>query len=129
MNLEAVNDMDLKTQSLCPVCLKKIDAEIVSREGCFFMEKSCAEHGFFRSVIWRGSASMEKWMGEKERAPIKNPLAEIRKGCPYDCGLCAEHRQHTCTALIEVTRNCNLHCRFCYADSKIRREKTLRPSG
>lgn len=60
---------------------------------------------------------MEKWIVKKERAYINNPQREVSKGCPYDCGLCSEHRQHTCTALIEVTQKCNLHCRFCFADS------------
>jgi uncharacterized radical SAM superfamily Fe-S cluster-containing enzyme len=41
----------------------------------------------------------------------------VKKGCPLDCGLCAEHRQHTCTALIEVTRQCDLRCAFCFADA------------
>lgn len=123
MNLETVNNLVSKTESLCPVCLKKIAAEIVSHKGSCYMEKSCPEHGFFRTVVWKGNTSIDKWIIKKERALIKNPLAEIEKGCPYDCGLCGEHRQHTCTALIEVTQNCNLHCRFCFANSKIRREK------
>jgi uncharacterized radical SAM superfamily Fe-S cluster-containing enzyme len=38
-------------------------------------------------------------------------------GCPYDCGLCPEHMQHSCLALIEVTDHCNLRCPICYADS------------
>lgn len=37
------------------------------------------------------------------------------KGCPYDCGLCNNHAQHTCTALIEVTWRCNLACPVCFA--------------
>jgi uncharacterized radical SAM superfamily Fe-S cluster-containing enzyme len=41
----------------------------------------------------------------------------VEKGCPLDCGLCAEHRQQTCTALIEVTRRCDLQCTFCFADA------------
>ncbi len=35
---------------------------------------------------------------------------EPDRGCPYDCGLCTEHEQHTCIALIEVTTGCNLKC-------------------
>ena len=25
------------------------------------------------------------------------------RGCPYDCGLCPDHEQHSCLTLIEVT--------------------------
>jgi 7,8-dihydro-6-hydroxymethylpterin dimethyltransferase len=38
-------------------------------------------------------------------------------GCPYDCGLCPEHMQHSCLTLIEITDHCNLRCPICYADS------------
>ena len=29
-------------------------------------------------------------------------------GCPYDCGLCPDHEQHSCISLIEITDQCNL---------------------
>jgi uncharacterized radical SAM superfamily Fe-S cluster-containing enzyme len=48
------------------------------------------------------------------------PLAfntPVRWGCPYDCGLCADHQQHSCLSLIEVTDHCNLQCPICYAES------------
>jgi uncharacterized radical SAM superfamily Fe-S cluster-containing enzyme len=107
-----------KTQSLCPVCLHKIDAEIFSQGKNTYLKKSCPFHGTFQTIVWKGDIPMEKWIINKERAHIQNPLTEIDKGCPYDCGLCTEHRQHTCTALIEVTHKCNLSCSFCFADSK-----------
>ena len=39
------------------------------------------------------------------------------RGCPYDCGLCTEHEQHTCVGLVEITSACNLKCPMCYASS------------
>jgi uncharacterized radical SAM superfamily Fe-S cluster-containing enzyme len=42
---------------------------------------------------------------------------EVSKGCPLDCGLCPEHRQHTCLALIEVNTACNLDCPVCFANA------------
>lgn len=106
-----------KTESLCPICLKKIGAEKILQDNKVYMKKYCKEHGEFKTILWKGSVSMEKWVRNKERAYIKNPLTTVKKGCPFDCGLCSEHRQHTCTALIEVTQRCNLKCKFCFADS------------
>ena len=42
---------------------------------------------------------------------------EVKDGCPYDCGLCPEHKQHTCLALIEVNTGCNLACPTCFANA------------
>jgi uncharacterized radical SAM superfamily Fe-S cluster-containing enzyme len=105
------------TESLCPVCLKKINAIIWSENAETWMEKSCPEHGRFKALFWRGSIPMAKWVRNKIPATIKKPNTLVEKGCPYDCGLCADHRQHTCTALIEVTQRCNLSCAFCFADA------------
>jgi uncharacterized radical SAM superfamily Fe-S cluster-containing enzyme len=38
-------------------------------------------------------------------------------GCPYDCGVCPDHMQHSCLALVEITDHCNLRCPICYAAS------------
>jgi hypothetical protein len=43
----------------------------------------------------------------------------IKYGCPYDCGLCPDHEQHSCLTLIELTDRCNLSCPICYADSGV----------
>ena len=32
----------------------------------------------------------------------------VKWGCPYDCGLCTDHEQHSCLTLIEITDFCNL---------------------
>jgi uncharacterized radical SAM superfamily Fe-S cluster-containing enzyme len=41
----------------------------------------------------------------------------IQHGCPYDCGLCPDHEQHSCLTLIEICDACNLNCPICFADS------------
>jgi hypothetical protein len=45
---------------------------------------------------------------------------EVRDGCPLDCGLCPEHKQHACLGIIEVNTGCNLDCPVCFADSGTR---------
>ena len=106
-----------KTQSLCPICLKRIDAKIFSEGKNSYMKKHCPSHGDFLIAVWKGGIPMENWVRKKERAHIENAIATTERGCPFDCGLCSDHRQHTCTGLIEVTQNCNLHCSYCFANS------------
>ena len=43
-------------------------------------------------------------------------------GCPWDCGLCADHEQHSCLAIVEINEACNLACPTCFADSGPHRE-------
>jgi len=41
----------------------------------------------------------------------------VKWGCPYDCGLCTDHEQHSCLSLVEINDHCNLTCPVCYAES------------
>ena len=106
-----------ETQSICPVCLKIVDATVVKKGKNLYLTKKCEEHGSFETVIWRGKPDYEAWVRPKSPAYPKTPYTKVSKGCPHDCGLCSEHRQHTCTVLIEVTSRCNLNCEFCFADA------------
>ena len=43
-------------------------------------------------------------------------------GCPWDCGLCPDHEQHSCLAIVEINEACNLACPVCFADSSPKRD-------
>lgn len=105
------------TQSLCPECLARIPAVRLARGGDVYMKKTCPEHGEFRVVLWRGTPSYQAWMRSKVPSYPRRPATSVGAGCPFDCGLCPDHRQQTCTALLEVTQRCNLRCTVCFADS------------
>jgi uncharacterized radical SAM superfamily Fe-S cluster-containing enzyme len=45
------------------------------------------------------------------------PDTKVERGCPYDCGLCPDHEQHTCIGVFEVTQDCDLGCPVCYASA------------
>lgn len=106
-----------QTQSLCPECLARIPATLFARGQHVYMEKICPDHGEFRVLLWRGDPSYLGWVRPKIPCFTDNPATAVDRGCPFDCGLCPDHRQQTCTALLEVTQRCNLGCAFCFADA------------
>ena len=63
--------------------------------------------------------SQRDWLKPGDR-PL-SPQTTTDHGCPYDCGLCPDHEQHSCLAIIEVNDACNLSCPVCFADSSTRR--------
>jgi 7,8-dihydro-6-hydroxymethylpterin dimethyltransferase len=105
------------TESLCPVCLNRIGAERVACGQQVQLVKRCPDHGEFRTVIWNGRPSLKEWRRPKTPVLLLPFLRETQRGCPFDCGLCREHRQRSCTVLLEVTRRCNLRCPVCFAGS------------
>ncbi len=109
---------DHPTQSLCPICLQRIQGKRVeTAPGVISLRKQCPEHGSFSTVIWRGDPSFFEW--KRPKIPSQPPVCRTHRnsGCPFDCGLCPEHAQHTCTTLLEVTSRCNLGCPVCFAHS------------
>ncbi len=106
------------TESLCPVCLERIDAQRIAEGDAVYLRKSCREHGEFKTVIWRGLDSYAAW-GDGCRMPERPPVcdSEVDRGCPFDCGLCPDHRQHTCCVVLDVTERCNLACPVCFASA------------
>ena len=103
------------TTSLCPVCLRRVAArrEFDGADG--YVVKTCPEHGEFRTRFWHGPPAVSGWNRPKKPGSPPPQLTESRLGCPYDCGLCPEHGQGTCTALFEITGRCNLACPVCFA--------------
>lgn len=85
-----------RTQSLCPVCLKRIGAHKIREGDQVYMVKECPDHGEFKTLIWRGPPDYERWARPKTPAYPGKAYTEVSNmGCPYDCGLCSQHRQHT----------------------------------
>jgi uncharacterized radical SAM superfamily Fe-S cluster-containing enzyme len=106
-----------QTESVCPECLARIPAARVCYGEDVYLEKTCSQHGAFRTIIWRGQPAFTSWVRPKTPSFPKNPFTEVRQGCPYDCGLCPEHQQQSCCVLLEVTQRCDLHCPVCFADA------------
>jgi uncharacterized radical SAM superfamily Fe-S cluster-containing enzyme len=58
-----------KTESLCPVCLKRIRATRLLQGDEVFLVKECEDHGSFRTIIWRGKPSMAQWAKTEGACP------------------------------------------------------------
>ena len=112
-----------QTTSLCETCLALVPAKVTAEDGCVFYLKRCPEHGVQKTLIsddiayWK---SQRDWLKPGDR-PL-TPQTRTDHGCPYDCGLCPDHEQHSCLAIIEINDACNLSCPVCFAESSIKRE-------
>jgi len=116
-------------ESLCPHCLRRVSARRITDGNIVYLHKTCPEHGDIEKVpIWRNDRiTLEAWTKPRAGtcrssscdcgdAPAAERSASPAANCPYDCGICEEHRQRTCSAVIEVTARCNLRCPVCFAD-------------
>ncbi len=100
------------TRSVCPICLNNLPAVLEEQaNGEIYLRKECPDHGAFSVPVWRGKVDFALW------TQCSDPLTgELGTACPGNCGICPEHEAESCCVLLEVTRRCNLHCRFCFAD-------------
>jgi uncharacterized radical SAM superfamily Fe-S cluster-containing enzyme len=106
------------TKTICPECLRVLDATIFEDDGKVYIKKECPEHGFFQELYW--SDYVQYLRAEKFRYDgegLSNPRTKTVNGCPYDCGICPEHKSHTALAIIDVTNRCNLKCPVCFANA------------
>jgi len=116
------------TISLCSTCLARVEAKIIFQNECVYMLKWCPEHGREKVLIATDIEYYKRCRNYLKPGEVPQRFnTPTRYGCPYDCGLCPDHEQHSCLSLIEVTDRCNLECPTCYASSgpKQGRHRTL----
>jgi 7,8-dihydro-6-hydroxymethylpterin dimethyltransferase len=112
-----------QTTSLCETCFALVPAKVIAEGDSVFYLKRCREHGVQKTLIaddlgyWK---SQRDWLKPGDR-PLK-VATRTEHGCPYDCGLCPDHEQHSCLAILEINEACNLSCPVCFADSSTKRE-------
>ncbi|MBI5597683.1 MAG: radical SAM protein [Elusimicrobia bacterium] len=105
--------------TLCSKCLKKLEGKVVFQDGRVLMLKRCPEHGP-ETVLLADDVDYYRRCREVFLKAPEMPLrynTPVRWGCPYDCGLCTDHEQHSCLSLVELGDHCNLECPVCYAES------------
>ena len=102
------------TQSICPYCYALLPAIIVERDGKLYIRKICPEHGEIEEV-YQGDAEfarrIEKWYYEGMGS--RYVYTDFTAPCPYSCGLCPLHKNHTALANLVLTNRCDLNCWYC----------------
>jgi len=105
------------TLGICPSCMKTIPAKIINKNNSIYLLKYCKQHGQQIELLEEDADFYNKrHLYNKPSTPSKTQT-KINKGCPFDCGLCPDHEQHTCIGLIEITSACDLKCPICYANA------------
>ena len=119
-----------KTTSICPECLQPIPATVYVDEetNWVMMRKHCKDHGEFKDKL---SIDPEEYKWQMDYTDLVNSTVNIstqpqtvstgikksKNGCPYDCGICENHKSAPCICLIDVTNRCNLACPICFANA------------
>ncbi len=97
-----------QTQSLCPVCLNKIEASVFERDNAVYMDKECAKHGRYSALL----------ASERRHYYVADPNVESLVSCCGPGQHCGDQvENHSCNMLLEITQSCNLTCPTCYAGS------------
>ena len=105
------------TTSLCPECLNTVPGKIVARDGRVYIKKQCVVHGRQEELLEDNAAYFIRRNEFSRPGSACELQSETDKGCPFDCGLCPDHEQHTCIGLIEVNTGCDMCCPTCYAEA------------
>lgn len=113
------------TRSLCSVCGEPVDAKVAIRSGSAYLLKRCPEHGEHVEMFEEDASYLREKIKFLKPGNRLKPDTPVKGGCPFDCGLCPSHEQHTCIGLVEVTQDCDLGCPVCYADAGSGRHLTV----
>lgn len=105
------------TNSLCNKCLKVIPTKIIFKDNKVYLLKHCSEHGEQLELLEHDIEYYKHKRDFDKAGTVTKTQTEVKNGCPYDCGLCPNHDQHSCINLVEVTDKCNMCCNTCYASS------------
>lgn len=108
-------------ESICPECLKVIDARLFEEKGQVWMEKTCPEHGYVKDLYWSDAElylKAEKWTFGDGHG-LSNPMTEAMGKCPTNCGICNMHASHTGCGNLDLTNRCNLTCPICFANANV----------
>lgn len=107
-----------QTESLCPICLKQISADLVEDKGKILMRKNCPEDGDFEDIYYGNAEIYHKFIIPKSvKEKTLTSSLDRNPNCPYECGLCDHHKSSSVLANMDITNACNYQCPICFADT------------
>lgn len=107
-----------QTTSTCPECLALVPADVVIREGRVYFKKTCRTCGPSEALVSENAGHyVSAYSYARAGTEPLQFAADVKRGCPDDCGTCGDHEQHTCLPIVEVTDHCNLECPVCIVDN------------
>jgi len=89
------------TKSVCPVCFKIIEVEIIERDGSVYMDKKCEGHGFFSLLLSR-HPRYYKGLSDFYFSVIDRSFFQ---------------RDY----IVHLTNRCELNCPICLANANLRK--------
>jgi 7,8-dihydro-6-hydroxymethylpterin dimethyltransferase len=107
-----------ETISLCEICLELVPAKIILKDNQVYYHKYCTTHGNQETLISTDYNYFQLCKNTISKSYLpSNVKLKADKKCPYDCGLCEEHEQHTAMGIVEILDECNMRCPTCIAAS------------
>ncbi|WP_423791945.1 tetraether lipid synthase Tes [Methanocaldococcus indicus] len=103
--------------TICPICFKRIKGKLIEKDNKVYVIKKCEEHGEFKDIYFGDYETYKKFSKYYFTNKVKSPITKIEKGCPFDCGLCPNHKSESVLVNIDVTNRCNLNCPICFANA------------
>ena len=119
-----VEEIFRQTTSICPECMQLIPATIKTEGSMVVMVKSCPTHGDFKDKLssdidlYRYQNTFAESLNSKVDTAVQNiERKKCVSGCPYDCGMCENHKSAADFVILDITNRCNLNCPICFANS------------
>ena len=115
--------MPYETRSICPECKRVLSATVYAKKEVVYIKRKCPKHGVFDEIYWESVKEFDrarKYANDSRGLKTSNVSITANNGsnCPYDCGLCTNHHNHTGLSNIAVTNRCDLSCWYCFFYAK-----------
>ncbi len=107
------------THSLCSICGNVVPAKGIRSGKANYLLKNCLDHGMHEEILEKDADFYIRIREYDIPGNETIPKTEVVQRCLYYCGLCSDHEQHTCIALLEITQSSDLRCPNCYANSGV----------
>ncbi len=102
------------TTSVCPYCYRLLPAIIFERDKKIYIRKVCPEHGTIEELYFSSARQYYRFFKFEEEGTGVTPHVQLKTPCPFNCGLCPRHKNHTALANLVVTNRCDLSCWYCF---------------